>query len=137
MRHFPHQLRDIDGFHDELAFSRVGQELIAQIGCTLGRLDDLTNALRGGCVVGQLVQCQVRIPENAGQDVVEVVSDTAPQEPETLEFLRLQHLDFELAMLLLRPALLGTIDKDAAQERRLIPAQDWKSIRLERVHFAP
>src|SRR5262249_62046063 len=79
----------IDRLDDECAFPRVCQQLLAQIsGVQSGCLDaGQADSCRG--ISGKFSEGGFGVADNAGKQVVEIMSDAAGKQAEALEFLAL------------------------------------------------
>ena len=88
----------VERLDDEPTLARVGQHLVASARRRARRRRvDLLDVAGGRACRGDLrSQRQVRVAEDAHQEVVEVVGDAAGQHAQALESLRLLHLAFEL-----------------------------------------
>ena len=102
LQHLLHAVDDVVQVHDlglEHLLTTERQELAGQAGGTLGRLAHLFYVLPLRIIRGQVLQQQVTVARDHGEQVVEVVRDPACQSPDRLHFLRLRELPLEAALL--------------------------------------
>ena len=99
MTHLVDQGRQVQLFGDELSSSGIGEQLTAQLGRAAAGGLDLLDVDADGRFFGQGVESDVRVAEDGGEQVVEVVRDDAGQNAETLELLCVQDLTFKFSVL--------------------------------------
>ena len=98
-----------------------GQQLPGQRGGAVGRALDFLDVLAAAIVHRQSIQQKIRIAEDRGEDVVEVVRDAAGKTADRLHLLRLAQLRLAQAERGFGGALTGEI-ADPRRERVLIDA---------------
>ena len=97
--HLFDQLLEIQGLDGKASAAAVGQELPAEIGGPPGgNLDALQAGARRG-ERGHFGLGQVGVAQNPGQQVVEVVRDTTREHAQTFQFLGVQHLLLQIALI--------------------------------------
>ncbi len=110
--------RQRDRLDYELAFARIGEQLLGEFGGLARRRDHILHVAVGHRARRQRAQGEVGIAEDALQQIVEVVSDTPSEHTEALELLRMQYLLLELLALCLGFLLLGDVLRRPDQARR-------------------
>ena len=95
------------------------EKLAGERGSALAGLGDLVDEAPQRIVRGQASQRQLTAARHGHQHVVEVVSDAAGQEAESLHLL-------SLAQLLLQPAALGNVERNAAKKRPSLDVMEGK-----------
>src|SRR4029450_5074638 len=88
-RHAHDQPGEVDCLEDQAAAARISQHLLRQVCSPQGCLSDLVEVSPGRDTGGQSELGDLGIAQHAGQQVVKVVGNTAGQDAETLQFLRL------------------------------------------------
>ena len=106
--HLGDQRRDIDALEHEAAASRVG-ELAGELGGPGRRALDLMDLLAHGRTAGQVHLREPGLPEDADEQVVEVVHNAAGEKAEALEPLRVLHAAIERPPLVFGARTLGNL----------------------------
>ena len=86
-----------------------GEQLADECGGAPGGLDDLVEALAGGCGGGQFFEGDAGVSLNGLKEVVEIVGDAAGQLADGLHFLCVMELSFEARLLGLRVLQFGDV----------------------------
>ena len=82
-------------FADRFGLPAEHQDLLHQLLCTFPCLENLLQVPPAPGFRGQGHQREVRIPDNSGQDIVEVVCNPSCQGTDGFQFLSLQKLGFQ------------------------------------------
>ena len=129
--HGVHDLVEVDGTRLQHLFAAECQELPRQVGGPLARFLDLQHVAPAGMVGVEAVEQQVRVPEDGGEDVVEVVCDAARQPSDRLHLQRLPELHVALPQrVFAHPALRQVTDP--CPEQHTIGVVDARDRELDR-----
>src|SRR5579884_1000759 len=93
---FANERRDFDLANVKLAFAGVRQQLAGQGRGLLPGFDDIADVAVQGVIRAHFAEHQAGVADDAGQQIVEVVRDSAGQNAEAFEFLPLLHLRLDL-----------------------------------------
>src|SRR3954471_12230288 len=77
---------------DEGTFSGVSQELASEVRRTQGSPNDLFQRLPRGLTLRQLAECNVGVPQDNMEQVIEVVGYPSRQDPDALQLLHVSGL---------------------------------------------
>ena len=107
-----------------------GEQLAGEPGGAIRRLVNLVRILAPRVLGSQILEQQVGVPRDRGEDVVEVVRDTPRQSPHGFHLLR-------LAQLLLQQDALGDVPPDAQDTDEPVVAQLGRGRELGEAVIAP
>ncbi len=103
--HVAHRVVDVDDAQKERLPAAEGEELVRERSREVRRLADFREVLEHPLPLVDLPDDQVAVPEDRGEDVVEVVRDPAREPADRVHLLRLEQL-------LLEPLALGDVARD-------------------------
>ena len=108
-----HQRRQIHRLDDEAALAGVGEHLPRQVGGVLAAFDDTPEHVDHGAPGRQHVFGQAGVSDDAHQEIIEVMRDSARQKADTLHLLRLTELVFPDSDFFLGHFPIGNVELDA------------------------
>ena len=115
---------DVDRLQTQMVVAAEDEQLAREVGGALGGADDLGHVGSSGVIRADLLADELRVVEDHGQQVVEVVRHAAGELAERLHALRALQRRLERLLLLLRADAVGDVGGDAAQPGRVAVAVD-------------
>src|SRR5215467_2199353 len=99
LRHFAHELREIDRLDDEAACARICQHLARQVRGSLAGLHDVGEQVSETAVLRDDILGQTGVAQYADEKVIKIVRDTARQQADALQLLFLPEFSLQLLAL--------------------------------------
>ena len=99
----------------------VGQELSREFGRSVGNLENFAKVISYRCVTGHSPQRQLRMADNSGQQVVEIVRDSTSKVANSLHLLCLAKLFFKMSA-------LADIDNEPSKANRACVLMNYGTV---------